>query len=313
MITKAQELTIPSEKSLDALYKRVTALNCFSLTNFNDDITSVVITFPDAAEGESITHFAGDKYFNLQTGEPGVLVQNANRTNKIIISYEDKIPASANDKKIWFTTWGRDIPENAEVKIEVINETATQKTVYTKTFSSPTKLEIKEGYLNKLSLNMTGISGVTESIVYYDLVNDVTSLKEGDEIVIAASASDAALSTTQNPNNRVQADIVKSGSTLTCGSDTQILTLEKGSIDGTFAFNTGSGYLYAASSSKNYLRTETTLSDNSSWTIEIDATGIATIKAQGTNTINWMRYNSSSKLFSCYSSGQKDVAIYKKR
>ena len=142
------------------------------------------------------------------------------------------------------------------------------------------------------------------------LVTDVSSLKAGDQVVIVSKDADYALSTTQNGNNRGQAAVSKDGSIITFGDDVQILTLAAGTIDGTFAFYTGSGYLYAASSSKNYLRTETTLSANSSWTITI-SDGVATIKAQGTNTHNWLRYNSSNSLFSTYASGQGDVQIYK--
>lgn len=135
-------------------------------------------------------------------------------------------------------------------------------------------------------------------------------LKAGDKVVIVASGSDAALSTNQKSNNRGQATVSKSGDTVTVGEDTQILTLENGTKEGTWAFNTGSGYLYAASSSKNYLKTQTTLNDNGSWTVEIDEAGVATVKAQGDNTRNWLRYNSTSSLFSCYASGQENISLY---
>ncbi len=148
----------------------------------------------------------------------------------------------------------------------------------------------------------------------YNLVTDASTLAAGDQVVIVAAGSDYAMSTTQNDNNRGQAAVTKNtDNTVTLTADVQELTLEEGAIDGTFAFNTGSGYLYAASSNKNYLRTETTLSNNSSWTIEIGENDIATVKAQGTNTHNWMRYNSSNNppIFSCYGSGQADIVLYK--
>ena len=143
------------------------------------------------------------------------------------------------------------------------------------------------------------------------LVTDAAALKAGDQIVIVASEADFALGTTQNNNNRAQAAVTKSedGTTVTYGQDTQVITLEAGLTEGTWAFQVG-GYLYAASSSSNYLRTEETLSANSSWTVEI-ADGIATIKSTGGNTRNWLRYNSGSSIFACYASGQKDVRIYK--
>ncbi len=149
----------------------------------------------------------------------------------------------------------------------------------------------------------------------WTLVTDVTTLVAGDKIIIVASGSDVALSTNQKSNNRGAVEVVKSGNIVTFDETgehvVQVLTLEAGKTAGTFAFNTGSGYLYAASSSKNYLKTEASLSDNSSWTIEIDSNGVVTIKAQGTSTRNWLRYNSSDNLFSCYSSNQQDVSIYK--
>ena len=145
----------------------------------------------------------------------------------------------------------------------------------------------------------------------WNLVTNVSQLEAGSRVVIVAKDFNYALSTVQNDNNRAQVSITKgTDSTVTINSSVQILTLEAGNVSNSFAFNTGAGYLYAASSSKNYLRTETTLSDNSSWSITIAADGVATIKAQGSNTRNWMRYNSSSSLFACYGSGQADICLY---
>lgn len=159
----------------------------------------------------------------------------------------------------------------------------------------------------------------TASTGTWTLVTDASPLAAGDKIIIAASDYDYALSTTQNNNNRGAEAITKSGATLQdVSADVQIITLEAGKKDNTFAFHVeGSleGYLYAASSSKNHLKTETTLSNNSSFTISITSAGVATITAQGTNTRNLLKYNnSSSKLFACYASnstGVYDICIYK--
>ena len=142
------------------------------------------------------------------------------------------------------------------------------------------------------------------------LVTDVSDLTAGDKVVIVAKDYDTALGTTQNGNNRASVAVTKVGDTVTFDDTVQVLTLEEGVSDGTFALNTGSGYLYAASSSKNYLRTEATLTANSSWKIEIKD-GVATVQAQGDNTHNWMRYNANNDLFACYGSGQQDIALYK--
>ena len=152
-----------------------------------------------------------------------------------------------------------------------------------------------------------------ETVKTATLVTDATTLKAGEKVVIVAKDYDYALGTNQKTNNREAVAVTKDGSSVSVGADVQVLTLEAGTTESTWAFNTGSGYLYAASSSKNYLKTEATLSDNSSWSVSIDSSGNATIKAQGTNARNWMRYNpnNGTPLFACYASGQQDICIYK--
>ena len=156
----------------------------------------------------------------------------------------------------------------------------------------------------------TAEEGAAESV--WALVKDASTLAAGDQIVIVASASDKALGTTQNENNRAAVGVTKSDDTVVIGNTVQIITLETGAVYGTYAFSTGSaGYLYAASSSANHLKTKTALDENGSWSITINASGVATIKANGTKTRNLLKYNSSSTLFSCYASGQNDVSIYR--
>lgn len=156
------------------------------------------------------------------------------------------------------------------------------------------------------------VRDVSSSEITWQLVKNANNLTIGDQIVIAAADFDQAISTHQNGNNRDKAAITKNGETITLGDKVQILTIEEGTQNNTFAFNTGNGYLYAASSSNNYLRTESTLSNNSSWKITI-SDSIATIVAQGANTHNIMQYNASNGLFSCYASASLGaISIYKK-
>ena len=144
---------------------------------------------------------------------------------------------------------------------------------------------------------------------YWELVTDATSLLLDDQVVIVAKDIACALGPDKG-NNRAQASVVKTDNRITLSEDVQILTLEPGTKDGTFALSTDSGYLYAASSISNQLKTKVEKDDNGSWTIAI-TDDIATIKAQGTNERNWLRFNSSASVFSCYSSGQGDVLLYK--
>ena len=145
------------------------------------------------------------------------------------------------------------------------------------------------------------------------LVLDAAELQAGDQVVIAANEADYALSINQKKNNRGQVAITKTGTTISINDSVQVLTLETGTKANTLAFNTGNGYLYAAASDGNYLRTDTALSDNSSWVITITE-GVASIVAQGEFTRNTMQYNATSSLFSCYAPDkpQKPIALYKK-
>lgn len=181
-----------------------------------------------------------------------------------------------------------------------------------KTEAAPECWATGEEYTVTEDVDLYALYSYAEGTGAWTKVTDATTLAVGKEIVIVASGSNHALGADKG-NNRNAATITKSGDTVTINDDVQIITLEEGKVSGTFAFNVGNGYLYAASSDSNYLKTKTALDDNGSWKIEISSnSGVATIKAQGTYTRNWLRKNSQSALFSCYSSGQNDVSIYMK-
>ena len=145
------------------------------------------------------------------------------------------------------------------------------------------------------------------------LVTNAADLSAGDQIVIVNSDGTYALSTDQKNNNRAAAEVTANGKVVTLTDSVQVITLEEGTVGGTFAFKTDAGYLYSASSSKNYLRSNAAKDDNGAWKIEIADSGVATIKSQGENTRNWLRFNpnNGSPIFAAYGNGQQDVAIYK--
>ena len=146
-------------------------------------------------------------------------------------------------------------------------------------------------------------------------ITDASVLKVGMRIIIASIADEngdaVTMGMTQNTNNRSVVDgATVNGNQLTPADGTAVFTLEAGTEENTFAFKSSENeYLYAASSSSNYLRSQSQNDANGSWTISI-SDGEATITAQGTNTRNKLRYNGTSNLFSCYSSGQKAVVLY---
>lgn len=146
----------------------------------------------------------------------------------------------------------------------------------------------------------------------YLLVTDSTNLKVGDTVVIANTSAKQALSTKQNSNNRGAINVEITDGVLKGNEEVQELILEEGTKEGTFAFNTNNGYLYAASSKSNHLKTKDSIDDNASWKISIDSSN-TTITAQGNYTRNKIRYNpnNNSPIFSCYEKGQNPVQLYK--
>ena len=141
------------------------------------------------------------------------------------------------------------------------------------------------------------------------LVTDAAQLTIGDSIVIGYENYAMGKSA---GNYRYKTDMMTSGGTITyLADDAQIILLEEGVVEGTYAFNVGNGYLAASSGSSNNVATTTMLDKNGSWAITI-SDGLATITAQGDKSRNRLQYNVSSPRFSCYTGTQKSVNIYAK-
>ena len=165
-----------------------------------------------------------------------------------------------------------------------------------------------EGNDNEDNNNVSNGGNFTGS--EFELVTDASLLTIGDMIVIVYE--DFVMGQ-QTSNYRAKTDVETSnGKVTSMADDAQIVVLEKGAVDGTYALNVGNGYLAASSNSSNYVVTTTTLDANASWAITIGSDALATIKAQGSYTRNTLQYNTSSPRFSCYKSGQKPVNIYAK-
>ena len=145
----------------------------------------------------------------------------------------------------------------------------------------------------------------------WQLCTETTEFNVGDQIAIVSQSSEYALSNTQNTNNRSATMVNKNGEQMYVDETIQVITLEQGMVENTYAFNVGGGYLYAASSSSNVLKTHDSIDENSCWALNIDSDGTAHIQAQGTSSKNVLMFNSTSKLFSCYSSSQSPIVVYK--
>lgn len=162
-------------------------------------------------------------------------------------------------------------------------------------------------------------SGSVWADVTYELVKNISELAQGDVILItsAKDGSAYALGNTQNNNNRSATSVTISSETISTLGDAQEVTLESKSGDN-FTLKVGdNSYLYAANSkngSSNYLRSK---NDNAIyWSITVNTTtNVAAITdvTSDCNSRNKLKYNSSNTIYSCYSSADNNLFIFKKQ
>jgi hypothetical protein len=194
--------------------------------------------------------------------------------------------------------------------------------VYTAEANTSTTSE-RKAYVSVKGVNENGVE--TDDVVFivtqpklvsysdkWVLVTSTSDLANGDKIVIVNKGGTLALSTTQNSNNRGAVAVsldANDNKIVNISSDTQQITL--GQANGNWTFAVNGGYLYAASSSSNHLKTQSENNANGQWKIVINnSTFEATITAQGSNTRNVIQNNGN--IFACYgSASQTAVKIYK--
>lgn len=251
----------------------------------------------------------------IEKQEAGLSYGGENVTYTATIGEENDFPVleNPNQLEVTYRSTNTDVATiDADGNITLVS--AGQTTIFAEFAGNDAFKEGQASYL--LVVKEQVIAGTDK----YELVTDVRTLAAEDEIIIVGTADEEnffAMSTTQNANNRAANAVeIEDDGTIIPGSDIQIFTLEEGELG--FAFYTGSGYIYAASSGSNWLRTEAEADDNAYATIDIDdENGEATIVFQGGFTRNHMRFNTNNgnPVFACYaeSSSVKNMPrIYRK-
>lgn len=215
---------------------------------------------------------------------------------------------------IWFSV----APfEGGNVTFEVLTDNGTY--TVTKDFSGKA---FTAGKIAKFGITGFEKSGAEDKV--YTLVTSVDQLAEGANIIIAAKDEDYALSTTATTTankNRKATTISRNtdGNIINPSEEVEILTLEKGYNEGTGIYalktTTWSGYL-AITTNANELKTEATVTTNTTWTITFNAENGAYIQ-NNAQTGRYLRYNpnNGTPIFNGYngttiSNTNKNVAIY---
>ena len=152
----------------------------------------------------------------------------------------------------------------------------------------------------------------------FERISSVGAIEDGNEIIFVNQAETYACGTTQNTNNRTPVAITTSSHkyTYNTSDNVQVFVVKITTIEGKtrYGFHTGSGYIYSASASNNYLRTSSTDASIApagvmAWSMAV-SDYVFTIMNH-TNTSYYLQFYGTST-FSQYTGGQKSPYIYKK-
>ena len=185
---------------------------------------------------------------------------------------------------------------------------------------------MKKVLFSLVAMLLLSVSGIAQTT--FTKVTSVSGLEAGANYLIVAHNDDLGVLAmgNQKTNNRNAVVVSEEGEAIivTPGTDAESATdafqITLGGSEGAWTLfdEVKGGYLYAASSSSNNLKTQTELDPNGQWSITFNADGTAEVVAQGENTRNNMRFNPNTQnnapLFSCYaetSTVDTRVSFYK--
>ena len=307
LVAKSEAAEELPEK-VDVHFSHLTGYGRLTLKNLPEDaeISSVSLISPDQP-------WAGTWYYSTEDGA----IEAKEASSSITLK------TSATDD-LWFACAPVDM-KGKTLKISVATPTGKYEREIT---LNGKNVDFSAGHVYKFSVNMEDATFVeNKKEIYYELVTDASSLKAGDEVIIAnilgeKISGNYAISTTQKERNRPATEVTLEDDKIYDPSDeVEIFTVENGSTSGTWSFKTQDGkYIACATGNSNQLLSNTNKNGYSSWTVSISG-GKATVKAaQGSRSYLLYNENSSNSnpIFSCYSgtsvSGTTTslVALYRK-
>ena len=193
----------------------------------------------------------------------------------------------------------------------------TDKGAITKEVTGLNK-EFKSGVVATFNVDMTGKT--IEKADKYTLVTDLSVLAEGDNVIIVSATDNYAASKDASGYTRPAVAVTKNDNVIIPTSTVGIFTVHDAGTN-LYAFKdtfNDNHYLYDSSpSDKNNVGIQATNNENGYWDITIKnaTTGAASIVSNGTGKSLQYYHDGSNPTkcrFSCYSSVQKDVALYYK-
>ena len=180
-----------------------------------------------------------------------------------------------------------------------------------KEITFPEGRSFASGKVARFSVDMAGIEFQKGSV--FVPLTDVSLMKAGEKYLILSADQAYALGpqvTASSTAYRERVPVTVEDGILVDPGDAAILELRRGVSTGTWSFHSSTGYI-AAGKTGNALRTIAGRSDYSSWVVSISGKEAKLQAQKGEST--YLRYNSSSPRFACYStaSSQKGIILYR--
>lgn len=268
---------------------------------------NITLTYGTLTKVVKVTQAAAPQMYTLTIGNPeNVTITATYNVDQVIINGE-----SAELENGTEVTFALTIPEGYALEsLTVAGAEEGQTVTPTENATTPGAYTFTMPTFN-VTINATVAKIETTT---YTLATSVTPGKR--YIIVGVKENTYKAMGEQKSNNRAAVDISVSDGTATVPSTAGAyeFVIDGNATDGYTIYDESeesTGYLYAASSEKNWLKTQKENDENGQWNIAFNG-DVPTIIAKGANTRNQMRYNSSDGLFSCYASGQKDVFLYEK-
>lgn len=253
----------------------------------------------------------GDTEINVSAASTdGVIIVGYNNITNIkaeVRFFEADGTTPANYDHNWVETEINQI--NNLVYVIDENTSSEARTAYLKIYALDD--ESNDVYSDLITINQEGYVEATT----YSLATSITAGKHYLIVGSNSKTQEYYAMGLQNNNNRAAVQVSNNNGQISItDEDVAEVVVYGPDASGNYTiYDAETGYLYAANSSSNYLRSQFNNDLNGKWSIDIDGNGIASVEAKGDNSHNVMQFNSGSTIFSCYgSASQSSVSFYEK-